>query len=268
MSKSDSAKSISFKESLQIFEFVLLLVILGWVMYSGTETLGYNWQWYRIPRYIFGSGQTLSAGPLLQGLWVTVKITASSLLFTLVFGTTTALFRLSGSLTANILARLYLESARNTPLLIQLFFNYFVLSPILGLSPFWTAVLTLALFEGSYASEIIRAGIISIEQGQWEAGRSTGLKSSHTYIHIILPQALKLILPPITSQSVSLLKDSALVSTIAIYDLTMQGQTIISQTFLTFEVWFTVAGIYLILSLALSGLINFFSPSYTHSQIK
>jgi polar amino acid transport system permease protein len=248
------------KKLLQVFEFAGLLVFLTWLMYNGTESLGYNWQWYRIPRYILEPGPGLVPGPLLQGLGVTLKITAVGLLLTIVFGLTTALFRLSGSLTANLLARFYLETIRNTPLMIQLLFNYFVLSPILGINSFWTAVITLALFEGAYASEIIRAGITSVEHGQWEAGRSIGLSEPQTYTYIIIPQTLKLVLPPITSQSVSLIKDSALVSTIAIYDLTMQGQALISKTFLTFEIWFTVAGIYLLLALSISGLIRFLDP--------
>jgi polar amino acid transport system permease protein len=126
------------------------------------------------------------------------------------------------------------------------------LSPIFDISAFTSAVLALSLFEGAYASEIFRAGIVSIHQGQWEAGFSIGLNTYQTYRLIVLPQAIRRILPPLTSQAVSLIKDSALVSTIAIYDLTMRGQTIIAETFLVFEIWFTVAAIYLTVTLALS----------------
>jgi polar amino acid transport system permease protein len=149
-------------------------------------------------------------------------------------------------------ARGYLELVRNTPLLVQLFFIYFVLSPIFEISAFASAVLTLSLFEGAYASEIFRAGILSIHRNQWEAAFSLGLGTWRTYRLVILPQAVRRILPPLTSQAVSLVKDSALVSTIAIYDLTMQGQAIIAETYLVFEIWFTVAAIYLGVTLALS----------------
>jgi polar amino acid transport system permease protein len=135
---------------------------------------------------------------------------------------------------------------------VQLFFIYFVLAPVFALSAFTSAVLALSLFEGAYASEIIRAGILSIHRGQWEAGFSTGLNTWGTYRLVILPQALRHILPPLTGQAISLVKDSALVSTIAIYDLTMQGQAIVSETFLVFEVWFTVAAVFLVITLALS----------------
>jgi polar amino acid transport system permease protein len=215
--------------------------------------LGYHWQWYRVPRYILSvaDGQ-LAVGPLIEGLLVTLRITAVSLVLAFTFGLTSALMRLSNSFLARLIARGYLEIIRNTPLLVQLFCIYFVLSPVLDISGFTSAVLALSLFEGAYASEIFRAGIVSVQKGQWEAAFSIGLNTYQTYRLIILPQAIRRILPPMTSQAVSLIKDSALVSTIAIYDLTMQGQNIIAKTFLVFEIWFTVAAIYLTITLALS----------------
>ena len=191
-------------------------------------------------------------GPLLRGLGVTLQITAVSLVLAFLIGLTTALMRLSGSILGRLTARTYLELVRNTPLLVQIFFIYFVLSPVLQLSAFASAVLALSLFEGAYVSEIFRAGILSIHRGQWEAAFSSGLGPWHTYRRVILPQAVRNILPPLTSQAISLIKDSALVSTIAIYDLTMQGQAIIAETYLVFEIWFTVAALYLVITLALS----------------
>ncbi len=187
---------------------------------------------------------------------VTFHITGISLILMVVFGLTTALFRLSNSFLARTLARVYLEIIRNTPLLVQLFFIYFVLSPVLEISRFTSAVLALSLFEGAYASEIFRAGIVSIQTGQWESAYSLGMNTIQTYQHIILPQAVRRVLPPLTSQAISLVKDSALVSAIAIYDLTMQGQAIIAETYLTFELWFTVAAIYLLITLSLSAVVH------------
>jgi polar amino acid transport system permease protein len=227
--------------------------ILIWFVYASGAGLGYNWQWYRVPRYLFtiSEGQFL-AGPLLEGLVVTLKVSAVSLVFSALFGLVTAIGRLSSSFTARAIARIYLESIRNTPLLVQLFFIYFVFSPLVGLSRFASAVLALSLFEGAYASEIIRAGIIAVPRGQWEAAQSIGLSPRHIYRHIVLPQALRHMTPPLISQAVSLIKDSALVSTIAIYDLTMKGQEIIAETYLVFELWFTIAAIYLLLTFSLS----------------
>lgn len=241
-----------------IFKFLLLIGFLIWFLMRGTERLGYNWQWYRVLQYFyyFENGR-LVAGPLIWGLVVTFKITGISLLLCFTFGLIAALFRLSQSFVASALARGYVELIRNTPLLVQLFFIYFVLGPVLDIDRFTAAVLALSLFEGAYASEIFRAGIVSIPKGQWEAAFSLGLGRYLTYRHIVLPQAIRWILPPLTGQAISLIKDSALVSTIAIYDLTMRGQAIIAETFLTFEIWFTVAAVYLLITTALSLMVNF-----------
>lgn len=240
-----------------VIKFLLVIAALTWLMARGTERLGYNWQWYRVPQYIlsFENGDFV-AGPLLHGLMVTLRITAMSLVLAFVLGLVTALFRLSNAFLARALARAYLESIRNTPLLVQLFFIYFVLSPVLDISRFASAVLALSLFEGAYASEIFRAGIVSIQRGQWEAAYSLGLTTFHTYRYIILPQAIRRVLPPLTNQAISLVKDSALVSTIAIYDLTMQGRAVIAETYLTFELWFTIAAIYLLITVSLSVVVN------------
>ena len=240
-----------------IFQFILLAGGIIWFFTSSSEQMGYNWQWYQIPQYIFTRDETgYYAGPLWDGLMVTFRISGISLLLAFAFGLATALFRLSNSFVARIIARTYLEAIRNTPLLIQLFFIYFVLGPVLGINRMASAILALSLFEGAYASEIFRAGIVSIRRGQWEAAYSLGLSTFDTYFCIILPQAIRRILPPLTSQAISLIKDSALVSTIAIYDLTMQAQAVIAETFLTFELWFTVAGMYLVVTITLSFIVN------------
>jgi polar amino acid transport system permease protein len=242
---------------MDVIKFLLVIAALSWLMARGTERLGYNWQWYRVPEYILSfSNGNLVAGPLLHGLMVTLRITALSLLLAFVFGLVTALFRLSNSFVARVLARGYLECIRNTPLLVQLFFIYFVVSPVFHMSRFASAVLALSLFEGAYASEIFRSGIVSIQRGQWEAAYSLGLTTFHNYRYIILPQAIRTVLPPLTNQAISLVKDSALVSTIAIYDLTMQGRAIIAETYLTFELWFTIAAIYLLITVSLSMVVN------------
>jgi polar amino acid transport system permease protein len=242
---------------IDISKFLLLIGLLTWLLIRSSETLGYHWQWYRVPRYVlsFTDGRPVW-GPLMEGLVVTFRIAGISLVLAFAFGLTTALGRLSESYLARLLARGYLEIIRNTPLLVQLFFIYFVMGPVLDLSRFSSAVLALSLFEGAYASEIFRAGIVSIHRGQWEAAYSLGLNTPDTYRYVILPQAMRRILPPMTSQAISLVKDSALVSTIAIYDLTMQGQAIIAETFLTFEIWFTVAAVYLIITVAMSFAVN------------
>ena len=227
-----------------------------WLLARGTERLGYNWQWYQVPKTLFQfeNGRFIP-GPLLLGLMVTLRITAWSLILATIIGLVTALLRLSDSFIARMVARGYVETIRNIPLLVIIFFFYFVMAPILDLGRFFTAVLALSLFEGAYASEIFRAGIVSIHRGQWEAAHSLGLTVFDTYRWVILPQAIRRVLPPLTSQGISLIKDSALVSTIAVYELTMQGRSIIAETFLTFEIWFTVAAIYLVITVTLSFIV-------------
>jgi len=240
-----------------IMMFLCVLAGATWLVADGTTKLGYNWQWYRVPQYIFTlEDGRFTAGPLLEGLKVTLEITAASFVLAFTVGLVTALCRLSGSVMARMVSRAYLELIRNTPLLVQLFFIYFVLSPIFDLSRFFSAVLALSLFEGAYASEIFRAGMVSMHRGQWEAAYSLGLGVWDTYRWIILPQAVRRVLPPLTSQAVSLVKDSALVSTIAVYDLTMRGQEIIAETYLAFELWFTIAAMYLTVTVALSFLVS------------
>ena len=241
---------------IDLAKFLGVLALVTWLIVHGSADLGYNWQWYQVPKYIYTwQDSGFVPGPLLTGLVVTLKITGWSLLLAFAIALTTAMMRLSHSFMARSTARVYLEFIRNTPLLIQIFFLYFVISPIIGLDRFAIAVLALSLFEGAYASEIFRAGIRSIPKGQWEAGYSLGMSTFDLYRLVVLPQALRRIIPPLTSQGISLIKDSALVSTIAVYDLTMQGQAIIAESFLTFEIWFTVAAIYLILTGFLSLLV-------------
>lgn len=227
----------------------------------GASTSGYSWQWYRIPDCIILPDGT--PGPLLHGAGVTLLISLLSFVGSSVLALGTALLRLSSSPAGRALAWVYLELIRNTPLLVQIFFVYFVLAPMVNLGRMQSAVLTLALFEGAYASEIIRAAILAIPKGQWEGALSLGMTRGSVYLRVILPQALRNALPPLTSQGVSLIKDSALVSTIALLDLSMQAQIIVAETFLTFEVWFTVAAIYLVFTLALSGLAGFLDKQDT-----
>ena len=240
----------------------LLLFMLGsglliWLIYLGATSMGYNWQWYRVPRYIYRvvDGE-LIWGPLVKGLLVTLQITFWSALLALVTGLTAALLRLSRSASGYFLATAYLELVRNTPLLVQMFLFYFVLAPIFGIERFWTGVIALAFFEAAFISEIIRGGILSVPKGQWEAAASVGLTTQDIYRQVVLPQALPIMLPPLTSAIVNLIKNSAIVSTIAIFDLTTEGRNVIADTFMSFEIWFTVAGIYLVLTLSLSAVVD------------
>jgi polar amino acid transport system permease protein len=239
-----------------ILAYILVMSGIIYVILRGASEQGYFWQWYQVPKYIFTlEDGSFTAGPLLLGLKVTLHITWISMILTYAIGLITALLRLSDSIIGRIFARIYLEIARNTPLIVQLFFVYFVVAPVLGIDRLFAAILALSLFEGAYASEIYRSGIVSLPKGQWEACHSLGLTRFDSYRKIILPQAIRRVLPPLTSQTISLIKDSSLVSVIAVYEMTMQANAIVAETFLTFEIYFTIAGIYLFVTVFLSQLV-------------
>lgn len=245
----------------------MFLSVVAAVFCFGYLRLEYNWQWYRVTPFLFSFEQgAFVPGVLLKGLLVTLQISAVSLGLAVTIGFFSAVARLSPVRSLKVLSWIYVETIRNTPLLIQIFVIYFVISPVFDISAFASAVIALSLFEGAYASEIIRSGIINIERGQIEAAKSIGLSTSQTYIKIIIPQMLRSTLPMLAGQGVSLIKDSALVSTISIYDLTMQGQRIVSETFLTFEIWFTVALCYLIITAGMSLVIRQFEKKLKYGH--
>ena len=238
-----------------LLQIAILLIAIVWVLDSGAQAMGYQWQWERVPDYIafYEDGEWWPA-ELVEGLIVTLKISAISLFFTLVIGLVTALLRLSNSKVGNAIGTTYVELIRNTPLLVQIYLLYFVFGPVIGLDRFSTAVLALSLFQGAYTAEIFRAGLNSIPKGQFEAAKSLGLSPLFAYKDVILPQVLQRTLPPLTNEVVSLIKNSSIVSVMAIFDLTTEARNIVSETAMPFEIWFTVAAIYLALTLSLSGL--------------
>lgn len=202
-----------------------------------------------------GSTFEWHAGPLMVGLWNTLWISAAASVIGMIIGLVTGLCRVSKNPTLRSLSVTYIELIRGTPLLVQLFIFYFFLGTVLDISRIIAGVSALAIFAGAYVAEIIRAGIQSIPKGQMEAARSLGMNVPQAMIHIILPQAFKRTLPPLAGQFISLIKDSSLVSIIAITDLTKSGREVITSTFATFEIWFVVAFLYLMMTSVLSQII-------------
>lgn len=198
----------------------------------------------------------IKPGILVEGLWLTLEISAVSLVFALVLGLFAGLGRVSANPLAHKLATTYVEIIRGTPLLVQIFIMYFFVGTVLSLSAFAAGVAALAVFTGAYVAEIIRAGIEAVPKGQMEAARSLGMGYVQSMQHVILPQAIKKALPPLAGQFINLIKDSSLVSVMALTDLTKAGREVVSSTFAPFEVWFTVAALYLILTGALSYLVR------------
>lgn len=238
--------------------FILFIVGLVVLLFYGATAGKYQWEWYRVPQYLIQNHDgEMSLGPLLLGLLVTLEITFWSFILMIFLGLGTALLSLSKSMVGRGIALFYVESIRNIPLLILLFIFYFALAPVLRIDGFTAGILCLATFEGAYAAEIFRSGFDAVPKGQWEAGQCVGLSKYKNFRYVILPQAIKLILPPMAGQSISLIKDSAIVSVIAVGELATEGRNIISDTLLTFEIWITVAGLYLIFTMSLSFFVSF-----------
>ena len=261
---------ILFTRKSPLIDVAQLLILAGatvWLIFKGAQAMQYNWQWYRVDQFIYRivDGEFI-LGRLLEGLIVTFEITAFSMVFSILIGLITALLRMSNSFSGKLLANIYLEMIRNTPLLVQLFLFYFIFAPIVGIDRFWTGVLCLSFFEGSFATEIIRAGIQSVPRGQTEAAKALGFSRFDRFRDIILPQSIPLILPPMTGLIINLIKHSAIVSVIAVADLTTEGLNIISETFMAFEIWFTVAGIYLVVTVSLSLFVSWMESRATRGR--
>ena len=196
---------------------------------------------------------------LLQGALVTVEITAMSVGCGFFIGLLVSLANLSK------FSLFYVDIIRGTPLLVQIFLIYFALPMITGqrIDPFIAAVTACSINSGAYVSEIFRAGIQSIDKGQMEAGRSLGLTWGQTMRYIIMPQAFKAIIPPLGNEFIAMLKDSSLVSVIGFEELTRRGQLIIAKTYASFEIWGTVAVIYLIMTVTISQLVGYLERKYS-----
>jgi polar amino acid transport system permease protein len=202
--------------------------------------LHYQWDFYFLLRYV----------PLLErGVVVTLVYTAITVVIGLVIGLAVGLGRLSRSWIVNIPLIAFIEAFRCTPLLVQIVWFYYALPVLLGIQiPAVAAgIMTLSCYTGAFYAEIFRGGIISIEQGQWDAARALGLRRWHVMRKVILPQAVRRMIPPFVNQSITQLKNTSLVSTIAVPDLLYNGTLITADTYRPLEVYTVIAIIYFVL---------------------
>jgi polar amino acid transport system permease protein len=262
----------------------VLVVGIAYVAQKVLVDLDYQWNWGVIPQYLLRyDAETGRWMPnlLLRGLFTTLRLSLWSTLLAALIGLVMGFARVSQSPFRRLLGQTYVEVCRNLPPLVIVFIFYYFISdqlmPRLGLeslarslSPgaqyqlglwvappqmlnaFISAVISLAIFEGAYITEIIRSGIQSIDQGQWEASQALGMTRRQRMRHVILPQALQRIIPPLAGQFISTIKDSAIVSVISIQELTFQAMDIMTTTYLTFEIWITATLLYLLLTLTCS----------------
>ncbi len=259
----------------RLFDGVLLSVMLYvaviggivYVAYNGSQAMGYNWQWYRVPQYFYRlTDDGFQWGEIMIGLVKTLQLSATAFGIALALGLLVALLRLSGLLVGSAVALVFLEIVRNTPLLVLLYLFYYVLGPIFGLDRYWASILCLAVYHAALISEIFRAAINAVPKGQWEAAKSIGMGQAQAYRYIVLPQSVRFMLPPMTGEAVNMIKSSAIVSVIAVAELTTMGRNIISDTYMSFEIWFTIAAVYMAVTLILSIGVSYVEKRYAHPE--
>lgn len=198
----------------------------------------------------------------ISGVVMTLQVSVLALIISIPIGIVAGLCRISKNKVISAIAAAYVEVMRGVPLLVLLFWIFFVLGKILRLGAFNSAVLGLAVFSGAFIAEIVRAGIEAIPRGQMEAARSTGMTYFQAMRFIILPQAFRKVLPPMASQFIILIKDSSLVSVISITDLTLNAKNLVATSFRSLEVWTFVALLYFVMTFTLSQIIRYFERKY------
>jgi len=275
------------KIKITVLDATVLLIVTAagvYLVYRIQGGLHYRWHWSAIPQYLFRFDTVAGSwrpNVLVLGLLTTIRLSIWATALATIIGTVMGLLRVSPGLFNRLIGGTYVEIVRNLPPLVLVFIFYFFIGdqilPALGterlvsgisgsgrtllrvlfappalLVPFLSALVTLALFEGAYITEIVRSGIQSIEAEQWEAAAALGFTRSQQMRHVILPQAVQRILPPLAGQFISTIKDSAIVSVISIQELTFQGMELMATTYFTFEIWITITGLYLLLTLSCS----------------
>ncbi len=234
-------------------------------MKKAGRALNYQFNWELVLSGKYGDW-------IIDGLILTLKISAVSIVFTMLLGTIVAVMRMSKVKPLEWLSFAYVEFFRNTPLLVQIFFWYFGSYSVLPEAvnewlyeqdfEFAAGVISLTVYTSAFIAEEIRAGIFSIPKNQLEASRATGLSFLQSYRFVILPQAFRIIIPPLISQSLNLIKNSSLVMTIGVMELTYMARQIESYTFHGFEAFTVATLIYLMISLVTSFCINMYNKHF------
>lgn len=274
------ARSKKFRLTLiDLVLFALVAALVLYAVYRVNDVLIYHWNWSRIFNFIVRFDEDSGSwvpNLLLHGLATTLRLAVWATILATIIGLIMGYWRTCNNLTLRIISRCYVELIRNIPPVVFIFIFYFFISsqlfPAVGLEDinrehglvnnpvfrfmfgepalltnFLAGMLCLAIFEAAYITEIVRAGIQSIPSGQWEAANAVGLSRFNTLRDIILPQAVRKILPPLAGQFITLIKDSAIVSLISIQELTFLATEVASSTTKVFETWILVAGMYFIL---------------------
>lgn len=186
---------------------------------------------------------------LLSGLWVTIEMAVISLILAVIFGIILGIFSISTSKILKSISAVYIYIIRGTPLMIQALFLFFGVGQALNIrfDPMTAAIITLTVNATAYMAEIFRGGILAVDNGQMEAARCLGLSYSKSMIKVILPQAVKVMIPSILNQFIVTLKDTSILSVISVRELTLSGQIIIARNFKSLEMYAIIAAMYFII---------------------
>ena len=269
---------------LDVIVISVVVALIAYLTYRINTELVYRWDWSRVfDFFVYYDEDTGSwrKNILIEGMFILIRICLWAAVMGLILGFVMGVCRVSDVLLLRLISRGYVEFVRNIPPVPFFFIMFFFVSNQLlkpleltetaqNASPFWQGVmhllfgefnvlrnfaasaLTLAIYEGAYVTEIVRAGIQSLERGQWEAGQSLGLTRYQQLRNIILPQAIQRITPPLTNQSIQLIKDSALVSLLSVQELTFMGMEVAHTTTRFFETWIVVGVMYFIVCYGLA----------------
>ncbi len=228
----------------KIMSTVIALALIAAVFYFSFHQVTYRWNWGAVYRYRWN---------LVSGWFVTIVISLVALVLSTVIGVAFALARRSAVLPLRYFGHIYVELVRGTPLLVQILIFFYIVADAFHVENRYLAgVLILSFFSGAYISEVVRAGIESVGQSQLESAKAIGLTPTQTYRFVIFPQAVRLTLPPLVGQFVSLIKDSSLLSVIAVNEFTQAARDVNSVTYSTLECYIPLAVGYLALTLPIS----------------
>jgi polar amino acid transport system permease protein len=223
---------------------LLVGLLLTGLFVFAFQSLDYNMRWDQVWKYRLN---------FIQGFGMTIFISAVSMVLSLLIGIVMGVGQGSRILIFRMLSKLYVEIIRGTPLLVQILVFYYVIANALGINERYTVgIVIMSMFAGAYTGEIIRSGIDNVAASQLESARAIGLTGAQTYRYIIIPQVITRIMPPLTGQFASLIKDSSLLSVIAIREFTMAAREANANTFSTLESYLPLAVGYLLLTLPIS----------------
>ena len=270
---------------LDLILLAAIVLAVTYVVVKMKTDLHYKWDWPSVVSYIIRYDSIKMGyvpGLLISGLIVTFKLSVWATILASIIGLVMGLLRIYGSAAWRLTSLIYVGIVRNIPSIVFIFIFYFFISgPVADafslnsfssssssgivtfllsspamLPVFISAVLTLALYEGAYMTEIVRAGVESVEKGQSEAADALGLTWYQKMRHIVLPQAFKRILSPMAGQIISVIKDSAIVSVISVQELTFRGTELMASTYKTYEIWITITAMYFLLTYSCSVLVS------------